>query len=772
MKDKHHQPKFPYFGTRWSILVTTGKKFMQNLIEIPTPWGKSALKSFRFDLAAGISVALVALPLSLGIAIASGTPAISGLISAMVGGIFAGFLGGTQVGVKGPAAGLIVVTLAALDYFGVSEVGLAEAYPHVLGAFVVSGALMTLIGVLRLGKIADVIPAAVVKGMLAAIGLIILTKQLDIAFLGKKGPYSNSIDILSHLNYYIQNVNPVVAIITTNCLLLLAVLPRIKNKVIDIFPPPMWVMLVSVPFVFLFDFFDERSFELLGRTHSIGREFLVQIPADLLDGLVYPNFSRMNEPYFWMLVVSVTLVSTVENLASAKAIEGLDPFKRKTKMNKDMISSGLGTILASCIGGLPVITVIARSSVNINHGAKTLWANFWHGLLVFLLIFFFGAYVENVPLAALSAILLFTGYKLASPRVFQESYRQGSEQFLILVITIFATLSTDLVWGIVIGILATLTIHNLKSSMSVRTFFRYLLKPNIKVIEESGDIIVKIKGIANFFNILNIRKVIRKLPPERHVLIEFSGARLIDYTVLEYVHTQAKEYNRNGGKMELIGLDVHESSGAHPYAIRVHLPELKKRLTRRQQQLQAFAIKNGWNFQPRINWKTDALEGFHFFDTRPVEYEKNVIYGAYARLGISWKISDITFDEGALLATEVYHTTAQLIELPYEIPVFSMEKEYFTDRVMELAGFADIDFSDHNKFSKNFLLTGDDKEAIQLFFTKEIKDFFVNHEVYHVESNGHALLLFKYFRLGSLNNVVKMINFGKELAEIMRRNLD
>lgn len=742
---------------------------MQNPIDIPTPWGKSALKNLRFDLAAGASVALVALPLSLGIAIASGTPAISGLISAMVGGIVAGFLGGTQVGIKGPGAGLIVVTLGALDYFDSNGGGLIEAYPHVLGTFVVSGVLMGLIGVLRLGKIADVIPSFVVRGMLAAIGLIILAKQLDTAFLGEKGPFGNSLEILSNLDYYVKNINPVVAIITANCLVLLAVLPRIKNKVIDIFPPPMWVMLVSVPFVFVFDFFDERSFDLLGRTHEIGTHLLVEIPADLLEGLVYPKFSRMNEPFFWMTVISVTLVSTVENLASAKAIEGLDPFKRKTRMNKDMISSGLGTILASFIGGLPVITVIARSSVNINHGAKTLWANFWHGLLVLLLIFFFGSYVENVPLAALSAILLFTGYKLAAPKVFRDAYRHGSEQFLILVITIFATLSTDLIWGIVIGIVATITIHNLKSGMSIQTFFKYLIKPSIKVIEESGDLIVKIKGIANFFNILKIRKVIKLLPKRRHVLIEFSGARLIDYTVLEYLHKQIKEYNRSGGTMELIGLDVHEASGEHPYSIRVHLPELKKRLTRRQQHLQNFAIKNRWTFQSGINWETDVLEGFRFFDTRPVEYEKNVINGGYASLGINWKISDITFDEGALLATEVYHTTAQRINLPYDIPVFSMEKEHFTDRVLELAGFAEIDFSDHDKFSKNFLLTGDDRDAIREFFTKEIRDFFVSHEVYHVESNGRSLMLFKYFRLASFDNVVKMINFGKELAEIMKR---
>jgi len=734
--------------------------------QIPSPWGRNTLKNLRFDLIAGISVALVALPLSLGIAFASGTPTISGLISAIIGGVLGGFFGGTHVGIKGPAAGLIAVTIGALEYFG----GGFEAYKYVLAAYFVSGMLMMLLGFLRLGKIADFFPAAAVKGMLAAVGLIILAKQLDMGFLGEKGPFVAPIDILLNLGYFIRNIHPVVAIITINSLAILIIFPRIRNPFIKLLPPPMWVMLVSIPFVFMFDFFDTREIDLLGNSHLLSPDLLIDIPDDLLEGLVMPNFSRIWEPGFWMIVISATLVSTIENLASAKAIEDLDPFKRKARMNRDLISSGGATMLAALIGGLPVITVIVRSSVNINHGAKTLWSNFFHGSFVLAFIFLFGSVVEKVPLAALSAILLFTGYRLASPKVFKDAYLKGGEQFLMVLITCGATLYTkSLVTGIIVGIVVTVVIHNLKSGMSNVLFFKYLTSPGVKVINEENDVIVKIKGIANFINILKIKKIVENIPPGRHVLLEFSNARLIDTTVLEYVHKYSKEYNRKGGQMELVGLDVHRTSSDHPFSIHVHVPLKILRLSRRQQQLKSLAHDNHWQFSPEINWYTGNLERYQFFNTRPVEFEKNIIKGTYRNHEVSWQISDITFDEGALLATEVYHTTLMTIDLPFSIPEFSLEKEYFTDKVLELAGISDVDFADHSQFSKNFLLHGD-KDALQELFVDELKEFFLAKEIYHLECDGSSIMIFKYFRLASFDNVKRMINFGNDLIAVLKAN--
>lgn len=733
--------------------------------DIPKWNSKSAIKYFRLDLASGFGVALVALPLSLGISYASGTPPLSGLIAAIVGGLLISFFSGTAVGVKGPAAGLIVVTIAVMEYYNQYGGNMLETYSYVLAIFIISGILMTLIGLLKLGKIADFFPSAVVKGMLAAIGLIILTKQLDVAFLGEKGPFNDSMEVIKNLGYFIININPVVGIITINCLLLLFVLPKVKNKIVDLLPPPMWVMVVSVPFVFLFDFFHVREVQLIGESHLISGELLVNIPENLLDGVLFPNFKFIGTGQFWIFVLSVTLVSTIENLASAKAIENLDVYKRKSLMNRDMISSGIATIISGFVGGLPSITVIARSSVNVTQGAQTRWANFYHGLLVFLFIFFFGKYVEYVPLAALASILIFTGYKLTSPKVFKDAFLRGGEQFIIIAGTLVAILEVGLIWGIFLGIILTLAIHFFRSGISSKLFLSYLVNPGIRVINDGNDFIVKVKGIANFFNILKIKKLIERLPEKKHVMLEFSNARLVDYTVLEYVYKRTKEYNRKGGNMELIGLDVHQSSSQHPWSLHINRPRRKLRLSKRQKDLELFAHKNNWSFSPRRNWQTGYIEQYDFFSGRPVEFEKNIINGRYNDLDVSFHISDITFDEGALLATEVYHTTVQIIELPFSIPEFSIEKEQFADRVLELAGFHDIDFEKHDKFSKAFLLHGKDEEAVSKLFTESLRQFFVEHEVYHVESNGNSIMLFKYFRLASYENIGKMIEFGHDLAK-------
>ena len=166
-----------------------------------------------------------------------------------------------------------------------------------------------------------------------------------------------------------------------------------------------------------------------------------------------------------------------------------------------------------------------------------------------------------------------------------------------------------------------------------------------------------------------------------------------------------------------------------------------------------------------MNWQTGYIEQYNFFSSRSVEFEKNIINGSYEDLNVSFHIRDITFDQGALLATEVYHTTVQITELPFLIPQFSIEKEQFADRVLELAGFHDIDFEKHDKFSKAFLLHVDDEEAVSKFFTESLRQFFVEHEVYHVESNGNSIMLFKYFRLASFENVRKMIDFGHDLSK-------
>ncbi|MBI1182926.1 hypothetical protein GC194_01550 [bacterium] len=738
--------------------------FIQN--HIPTPWGKGSSANIRYDLSAGLSVALVALPLCLGKALASGVPLSSGIVAVVVSGLLFSLFSGSQVAVKGPAAGLIVVTLGAMEYFDTGNI--IETFKLVLPIYICAGAVLLLLGIFKMGKLADFFPTSVVRGMLAAIGVIIFAKQLDIGFLGEKSPFKHTLEIISNLGYYISHINPVVTIITVNSLVIMLLLPRLKLRILKILPPPVWVMLLSVPMVFMFNLTQNRELHMLGRSIHLGPDLLINLPENIIADVIFPDFSQIGNPMFWFFVLLVGLVSVIEHLASAKAVESLDPYKRKAGMNRELICSGLATMVSGLVGGLPVIAVIAPSTVNINQGARTVWASFYQGLFVFAFVFFFGRYIEFVPLAALSAILIHTSFKLVSPKVFKDSYLRGGEQFIILLGTMFAILSYGLVSGIALGIGLTLLIHSLKSGMSVKLFFRYLLRPGIRVIHENEDIIIKLKGIANFFNILKIKKLIEAVPGGKHILLEFSSARLVDHTVLEYAHKHSKEYNRLGGNMELVGLDVHTTSSTHPFSLHVNLPK-KRRLSRRQQHLQLYAQENNWQFQPELNWHTTQFDRYNFFAARPVEFEKNIITGTYQNLGLTWRISDITFDEGALVAKEVFHTTVHLIELPFELPTFSLEKEHFTDKVLALAGFNDIDFDRNDLFSKSFLLHGDNKPAIESWFTEELRDFFLNHEIYHLESAGKSLMLFQYFRLASVENIKKMVDFGDELMGVLHK---
>ena len=727
---------------------------------------KNYFSNARFDIVAGASVALVALPLSLGIALASGTPPISGVVSSILGGIIGGFFTGVKAGIKGPPAGLIAVIISGMMALDTGNP--IDTYRYVLAAFLVSGFLLTLIGLLRLGKIADFFPSSVVKGMLAAVGLIILAKQINVG-LGVESQHSGALDVLLNLDYYLLNLNPVVTIITLNSLVLLILLPKLKNKFINVLPPPMWVLLCSVPFVLFFDFNLERDVELFGSQFPISPEYLIQIPDNLIKSLLFPDFGAINRLDFWILVLTLTVVSAIENLASAKAIEKLDPEKRPSRLNRELVSSGLITMISSLIGGLPVLTVIVRSSVNINHGGKNQLANLSHGLVLFLIVWFLGGLIQNLPLAALAAILIFTGYRLASPKIFKDAYERGVEQLIILVITILATLATGLLGGIVFGIISTLLIHFIRTGMSWKTFASYLLKPGIKTIRETNGYVVKIKGVANFFNILRIKNHLEKLPAKQRMVLELSNARIVDYTVLEFIHDFCSTYNDNGGKMELVGLDVHDASSDHPYSIHLHVPKHIQKLSRRQQHLQQLAHDVGAEFYPERIWQTPRCDKFQFFNTRPVEFKKNSMVGKFESLNASWEIADITFDEGVLMAADVYHVTILFIDFPFKIPVFTLEKEHLTDRILELAGVMDVDFVDHKSFSRNFLLQGPNKEEIADFFSQELLDFFVNREVYHLESNANSLMLFKFFRLASADNVDKMIDFSEKLTALFSK---
>ncbi|MEM8964894.1 MAG: solute carrier family 23 protein [Bacteroidota bacterium] len=723
--------------------------------QIPPSGWQGFKRHWRTDLVAALSVALVALPLGLGIAVAAGFPPMAGLVSVIVGGLVTTFIRGSHVAINGPANALIIVALSASENMSLpGESGL----PYAMAAFVVAGGIQVVLGMLRLGKLGNLVPSSTIHGMLAAIGFLIIGTQIHHA-LGIAG--ATFLDLLTQPEILLQT-NPFILIVTLACLLILIFYGQIENRVIKLLPAPMWVLVAAIPIFYGFRWVS-REFSLDG--WELNTELLVQIPSDITQSLIFPDFSRIDEPVFWLTVFVVTVVMSLESLVIARAVDKLDPYKRKTNLNKDLLGIGVATVVSGFLGGLPVTAVIARSSVNITNGAATKWSNFMHGLIVLLFVAVFSGLIQMVPLAALAAILLFTGYRLTAPRVFERAYQQGWEQLVILVVTLVAILATDLMSGLLIGIGFTIVLHFIRSGMPLPLFLRYMRRPYMKVVQEKEQsYLVKVKGIINFTNILQLQQKIRKLTPDDNVVIDFSHTRLVDYTVLEYLHEYAEKYNQNGGELHFTGLDVHKTSSHHPYALHVlEKPKPKLiRLTRRQVELKQMANSNSWGYDPEIDWEIAYLNRFLFFKSRPVEYMSNQIGGEYKKLGVRWKICDVCLNE-AFISFETYRITVEVLSLPFMLPVFSLEEESFLDRISVIAAQQDIDFNEYRNFSRKFLLQGPDEESIRGLFTAKLIHFLEKSDIYHLESNGKELLIFRHLRLASPREILKMVDYSKKL---------
>lgn len=720
-------------------------------------WSFKAMReNWRNDLVAGFSVSLVALPLSLGLSIAAGAPPMAGIIAAMVGGLLTTFIRSGHISINGPSPALIGIVFVAIRELG--------GWEHVLGAIVIAGVFQVALGIFRLGKVGDFFPSAVVQGMLAAIGVIIIASQIHTG-LGVTFSGGDPIESLLAVPSSVFNMNPYIGIIFINSLVILAWHPYTKSKFFKFIPAPMWILLTAISLYMLFEWLLNGS---ASAQSQIGTQHLVDLPDNILDGFsIRPNFSKVGTGAFWVTVFSIFLISTIETLLSSKAIDKIDPKKRKTNLNKDLWAMGASTVVSGVLGGFPVIAVIARSSVNINHGAKTRFSNLYQGLLIVLFVFLLKDVIQLVPMAALAAILVFTGYKLSSPKVFQNAAMKGYEQLMILLVTLIATLMTDLIRGIAIGIGFTLLVHLIRSHLSFALFTKYLMKPVYNLSKVDNHYHIKAKGVANFTNVLKLRELLSAIPPEQEVVFDFSHTRLVDYSLLEFVDTWGRDYeNDHNGRFAVLGLDEHLKTSDHPFSIHA-LPQLNmSRLSKRQNELLELASFNKWQFDPKMDWRIGRLRKNKFFDIRPIEYAKNNIRGGYGE-SVEWELNDVTFDEGALMAAEVHHVTMLRISFDKNIPDFELDRERFFHRLLDLAIREDINLDNEKGFNNQFLLKGPNRKAVKELFTKDLRFFLKNQADYHVESYENQILIFRYFRILSCQEINQMIKFGEELVAVL-----
>ncbi|MFY0652270.1 MAG: SulP family inorganic anion transporter [Cyclobacteriaceae bacterium] len=728
----------------------------------PSAGLKGLSENWQNDLIAAINVGFVALPLSLGIALASGMQPIAGILSAVIGGIVTTFFRGSHIGINGPGAGIIAVILSGLTL-------LDGNINHVLAAIVVSGAIQIVAGFLGIGRWAKMFPSPVLHGILAAIGVIIITKQIHFAF-GTSSNADSIIDTLRDAVYAIPDINPFVLVISVTGVLILAFFKKIPLRFIHLLPAPMWVLVASIPFVFAFDFFSEHNTTILGNEYVVGPQFLISIPDNIIEGLMHPDFSMIVTAEFWMAVIAITLVASIETLASARAIDKLDQYQRVTNLNKELIGVGLSTMISGALGGLPIMTVIVRSTVNIQNNGKTKWSNFYHGVFVLAFVLILAPILQSIPLAALSAILIFTGYRLASPRVFYQAYDQGVEQLLFTTSTFVITLFTNLVYGIVGGVLITLILHMLLAKVGISEFFQMTFKSGSKIFKrEDGSYDVKLKGIANFLSVLKLDNLLGQIPDGSVVRLDMSKTSLVDLSMMENMIEYKRIQDFHGGNVSITGLDHHWSSSSHNRALKIIVGPRRRKITKRQIQLQRLANTMNWTFEREVDWNTSYLRNFHFFESRPIELKTNSIRGKDTRYNANWEIADIVFDEGAMLSLEVFHTTVHLVRLNQRIPRFTVEKEgifdKIFDRVKAFSGYTHHDLKLYPKVSRKFLLMGDDDAEMKKLFSDELIKFLEQHEIQHIESNGEALMIFRYLHIAPMDEIHNMLEFSGELLD-------
>lgn len=736
---------------------------------LPKKGIKGLAENWKNDLIAAVSVALIALPLSLGIALAAGAPAMSGIFSAIIGGVVTTLYRGGHISVNGPAKGVIGVILLGITLM---DDGSGQAFNYVLAAVVISGALQTLLGILKLGRLADIFHSTVIHGILAAIGIIIFAKQIHVAM----GTVSQSPSIIQNLIdavVLLPQANPFVLVIALSGLFLLIIHSKTSYRFFHLLPAPMWVIALSIPFVYAFNFFDQQTLSFFGKSFEVGPELLLNIPDTITDSIMHPNFGKIHTIEFWITVFSMLIITSIESLAIAKAVDKIDPYKRKTDLNKDLTGIGISTMVAGLIGGLPIIAVIIRSTVNIHNGAKTKWSNMYQGLLLLVFIVILSPVMRQVPLCAFAILLVYTGFKLASPAVFKQAYKQGAEQLVFFVATMILTLYTNLLIGLLGGLLLALTTHMLLARVSIAQFFKMVYRSRTKLIQrQDGGYDLKIRGIANFLGILKADKLVAQIPSGSNVNIDLSETRLVGITYMDFLVEFLKTQRASGGKAFITGLDAHVSSTTYNRALKISLAGSVVKLSQRQKRLRNLATEKDYQFTPQVDWNTTDLKKFHFFEIRPIEHKYNSVKGVFDPYKASWEVADITFNEGQAFTAETFNMTMMVLNLNKKIPVFAMEKEgvlgNIFDKVVAFTGYKDINFEMYPEFSKKFLLMGNNESEIRSFFTDEVINFLENHQIYHIESNGEALFIFNKIKLARTDETIEFITYAEELASLLK----
>jgi MFS superfamily sulfate permease-like transporter len=514
-------------------------------VDYDTPWSA--------DIRASVVVLLVAIPLCLGIALASGAPLASGLIAGAVGGIIVGALSGSQLMVSGPAAGLTAIVIVAINQLG--------SFPAFLTAVVLAGLLQLGLSALRAGIIGYYFPSAVIKGMLAAIGIILIMKQVPHA-LGNDSSYmgdeafrqAGDATTFSAIGDALARIEPGAALIALLSLAVLVVWDTPRFKALKRVPAPLVVVALGVSLNALFG--AALPGWRLDASHLVGLP-IAETLSDWGNFFALPDLSAVTRPETWRVAVTLAVVASLETLLSSDATDKMDPYKREADTNRELMAQGVGNTVSGLIGGLPITGVIVRSAANIDAGARTKRSAILHGVLLVLCILTIPALLNLIPLSALAAILLYTGFKLAHPVLWRTAWGLGPAQFVPFAVTVVAIVLTDLLTGIAVG-------------MAIGLFsilYQSLREPALKRVNAQGAVLQRfaLPDHASFLMKANIERTLEEFPAGSRVEIDGRKCTRIDYDVLELLHDYKITSRLRNIDFRLVGVPDVPSTPAHKH---------------------------------------------------------------------------------------------------------------------------------------------------------------------------------------------------------------
>lgn len=507
----------------------------------------------------GFLVFLVALPLCLGIALASGFPPVAGVLTAIVGGLLCSPLGSAPLTIKGPAAGLIVIALGAVTELGAGDPVLG--YRRALAVGVVAAGVQIALALVRADRVATMMPPSVVHGMLAAIGVIILVKQAPVV-MGAPGVPGEPLEQLLALPHIAAQANPAILLIGVVSLALLLGAPRVPG--LRRVPAPLVVLLFAIPAGLALGLPEGAQGALLGAHYQVDAGYLVRLPGNLLQAVTLPDFGAITSPTSLKYIAMFALVGSVESLLSALAVDALDPARRASDLRRDLLVVGVGNLVASLVGGLPMISEIVRSKANIDAGATGRWSNFFHGLFLLAFVALLPGLLQLIPLAALAAMLVVTGLRLASPGEFKHAWEIGWDQLLLFGTTLLVTLRTDLLVGVGAGLALKLVLHTLRG----RDLLGLVRRP-ARFSLSGAQLLVQVTGPLAFTNLLLLEAELRRnlRADITEVRVDLRGAKLVDHTTLARLQGIAAEWPST--RLELVGLEDLRPAGMHPASFRL-----------------------------------------------------------------------------------------------------------------------------------------------------------------------------------------------------------